>query len=241
MTDDEQNLTALEEELRAMAARDREEAAQLAADMQARMLNGVLAEYARKTVRRHMYRVGSAVALLAALAVAGVLLLPDGESALVQTDSTETETDVQPVNAPAVMIAANDVPVNTALVPESAPEMAVAMNSRARLRSMPTPDAGAGMPAPMACRVRGGEPSLQERVTHILTTQEQPYAELHATLSQAPTHSLQITRGDSTLTVTTGQGESVYIFIQHPRGEKKVISLNSPSDTLPPEVGELLK
>ena len=239
MTDDEQNLTALEEELRAMAARDREEAAQLAADMQARMLNGVLAEYARKTVRRHMYRVGSAAALLVALAMAGVLLLPDGESALVQTDSTGTEIDVQPVNAPTVMIAANDVPVNTALVPESAPEMAVAMNSRAKLRTMPTPDAG--MAAPMACRVRGGEPSLQERVTHILTTQEQPYAELHATLSQTPTHSLQITRGDSTLTVTTGQGESVYIFIQHPRGEKKVISLNSPSDTLPPEVGELLK
>lgn len=239
MTDDEQNLTALEEELRALAARDRDEAAQLAADMEARMLNGVLAEYARKTVRRHMYRVGSAAALLAALAVAGVLLLPDGESALVQTDSSGTEIDVQPVNAPAVMIAANDVPVNTALVPESAPEMAVAMNSRAKLRAMPTPDAG--MAAPMACRARGGEPSLQERVTHILTTQEQPYAELHATLSQTPTHSLQITRGDSTLTVTTGQGESVYIFIQHPRGEKKVISLNSPSDTLPPEVRELLQ
>ena len=241
MTDDEQNLTALEEELRALAARDRDEAAQLAADMEARMLNGVLAEYARKTVRRHMYRVGSAAALLVALAVAGVLLLPDGESALVQTDFTGTETGVQPVNAPTVMIAANDVPVNTALVPESAPEMAVAMNSRAKLRAMPTPDAGAGMPTPMACRARGGEPSLQERVTHILTTQEQPYAELHATLSQTPTHSLQITRGDSTLTVTTGQGESVYIFIQHPRGEKKVISLNSPSDTLPPEVRELLK
>lgn len=245
MTDDEQNLTALEEELRTLATHDREEAEQLAVDMKERMLNGVLAEYARKTVHRHMYRVGSAAALLAALAVAGVLLLPDGEPGLVQTDPTGKATDAQPVNGTAVLVVADMEPEGgVALEPESAPEMptlAMARNIPVNPKARTAPAAGGGMPAPIACRVRGGAPSLQEHVSHILTTQEQPYTDLHATLSQAPSRSLRISCGNCTLTVTTGQGETIYIFVQRPQGEKEVISLSSPSDTLPPQVRELLK
>ena len=244
MTDDEQNLTALEEELRTLAAHDREEAEQLAADMKERMVNGVLAEYARKTVHRHMYRVGSAVALLAALAVVGVLLLPDSEPGLVQTAPSGTVTDAQPANAPAALVVAGVEPVGATLVPESAPEMptlTMARNCPVNPKATLAPAAGDGMAAPLACCARVGGSSLPEHVSHILTTQEQPYTDLHAILSQAPTRSLQISCGNCTLTVTSGQGKTIYIFVQRPQGEKEVISLSSPSDTLPPQVRELLK
>lgn len=270
MTDDEQTLTALEDELRTLAARDRDGAEQLAADMTERMLVCIQTECRRQRLLRYLRRAGSVAALLAVLAVAGVLLVPTGgEPALVKTSAPETgqplpqslsaDTDSLPVpqsvHGPVAMLELDEGQTDDAPMPESIPETAplavattVTANSRAmpsapryRASSMPTPVAGGGVPASYSLRKSAPKPSLQESVLRILTTQEQPYAELHAALSQAPARSLQINRGNSSLTLTTGQGGAVVIFIQQPGSEKEVITLTSPSDTLPPQVRELVK
>ncbi|MBQ8479626.1 MAG: hypothetical protein IJ503_04470 [Akkermansia sp.] len=269
MTDDEQTLTALEDELRTLAARDRDGAGQLAADMTERMLACIQTECRRQRLLSYLRRAGSVAALLAVLAVAGVLLVPTGgEPALVNTPLPETgqpppqslsaDTDSlpvpQPVHRSIEIMSFNEEATDDAPVPESMTEtapLAVATtataNSRAmpsapryRASSMPTPVAGGGVPASYSLRKSMPEPSLQERVLRILTTQEQPCAELHAALSQAPTRSLQLNCGNCSLNLTTEQNGAVVIIIQQPGCEDEVITLTTPSAPLPPKVRELL-
>lgn len=258
MTDDEQTLSALEDELRTLAARDRDGAEQLAADMTERMLACMQTECRRRRLLSYLRRAGSVAALLAVLAVAGVLLVPTGgEPALVNTSAPGTgqtkpkplsaDTDSlpvpQPVHGPIAMMGLDEGPADDASVPETVPETAtftMAGNTTTKGRAMSTAEAGAPVPASFALRKSAPEPSLQERVVHILTTQEHPYAELHATLSQAPTRSVQISRGNSSLILTTGPGGAVVIIIQLPGCEDEVITLTTPSAPLPPKVRELL-
>lgn len=246
MTDDEQTLTALEDELRTLAARDRDGAEQLAADMTERMLTCMQTECRRRRLLSYLRHAGSVAALLAVLAVAGVLLVPTGgEPALVNTPVPETgqpppqslsaDTDSLPV--PESITEAEPLAVATTATANS---RAMPSPPRYRASSMPTPVAGGGVPASYSLRKSAPEPTLQERVLRILTTQEQPYAELHATLSQVPTHSLQLNRANCSLTLTTGPGGAVVIIIQHPGCEDEVITLTTPSAPLPPKVRELL-
>lgn len=259
MTDDEQTLTALEDELRTLAARDRDGAEQLAADMTARMLACMQTECRHQRLLRYLRHAGSVAALLAVLAVAGVLLVPTGgDTALVKTSAPESgqakprplPADVDSLPVPQLVHGAVEMmgldmgATDDAPAPESRPEtatFAVVTNTATMGHDMPTPAAGAPAPSPFALRKSAPEPSLQERVVRILTTEEQPYAKLHAVLSQAPTRCLKLNRGNCSLTLTSKQGGAIVIFIQQPGCKKVEISLSTPSDTLPPQVRELVK
>lgn len=154
MNNDEQSMKALEDELRTLAARDREGAAELADSLAERMQSLIDRESRHSARRQFVYRMSTAAASLITLAVAGSLLLslqPDerpvskgGEhlpEAIVQTCSGE-EVAIAPAAVAITRGAGMEVDsvanecVKLELPPESGPVM--------KVRGMSSPTAANG-------------------------------------------------------------------------------------------------
>lgn len=214
MNDEEETLMALEDELRALAACDREGAA-AGADLQAQVKRAIDAEAGRVWRRRMLYRVGTAAASLVLLAGAGALLLHDevrmamgdesGATKQMVTDDTPAQKEPQstvPTSftlAPAVAAGGDGNTWSAETVPDARP---ATLSEDVRpesvpVDSLPTPVSGstvavnspavvmsAPIPQGRAAKRKRSAPPTPAALADVLARQPQPWQQLRAMFMQ---------------------------------------------------------